>query len=224
MTTRVSFPGKSGAELFAEVAEPRGTDESPAVILLQEYWGLNEHIKEVADRMALEGFFVVAPDLYHGVVTKDPAEASRLATELDTLKAVEEIGAAVAFAAAHDRSSGKVGVMGFCLGGALALASACHVPGLSAVVAFYGIPPAEKVDYTKATAPIMTHVATKDRWVTPEKMEGVRKALAGRGHPIEVHLYDADHGFANDTRPVYDAASATLAWQRTVAFFRRHLA
>jgi carboxymethylenebutenolidase len=224
MTTRVSFKSRTGSEVSGELAEPSGSGQVPAVVLLQEWWGLNDHIRSLVDRMAKEGFLVVAPDLYHGKVTKDPAEASKLMSELDTLKAVEEIAGAVAYLKSHPRSNGKVGVMGFCMGGALSLASACHIEGLGAVVPFYGIPPADKVDYSKVTAPIMMHVAKNDEWVTVEKVEEVKKQLESRGHPIEVHVYDAQHAFVNDTRPeVYHAENAKLAWERTVAFFKKHL-
>lgn len=224
MTTRVSFKSKSGSEVSGELAEPSGSDKAPAVVLLQEWWGLNDHIRSLVDRMAKEGFLVVAPDLYHGKVTKDPTEAGKLMSELDTMKAVDEIAGAVAYLKSHPRSNGKVGVMGFCMGGALSFASACHIEGLGAVVPFYGIPPADKVDYSKVTAPIMTHVAKNDEWVTVEKVEEIKKQLESRGHPIEVHVYDAQHAFVNDTRPeVYHAENAKLAWERTVAFFKKHL-
>src|SRR5262249_35731234 len=142
-----------------------------------------------------------------------------------TANAVKEIAGAVAFLKEHPRSTGKIGVMGFCMGGAMSFASACHIEGLSAVVPFYGIPPADKVDYAKVTAPIMAHVAKKDEWVTVAKIEAIKKQLDERGHPMEVHVYDADHAFVNNTRPeVYDAANAKLAWDRTVAFFKKHLA
>jgi carboxymethylenebutenolidase len=194
------------------------------VVLIQEWWGVNDHIRDLTERMAKEGFVVLAPDLYHGKVTKDATEAGKLMTELDTLKAVGEIAGAVAFLKEHPRSNGKVGVMGFCMGGALSFASACHIDGLGAVVPFYGIPPAEKVDYKKVTAPIMTHVAKKDQWVTVAKAEAVKKEIESNGHSCELHVYDADHAFANDTRPeVHDPANTKLAWERTVAFFKKHL-
>lgn len=215
MTKRISFSGIEG-----ELAEPSGSDKAPCLVLVQEWWGVNDHIRDLADRFAKDGFLVLAPDLYHGTVTKDASEASKLMTALDTLAAVKEIGAAVARLKEHPRCNGKVGVTGFCLGGALTLASACHLPGLSAAVSFYGIPPAEKVDYRKVTAPVMMHIATRDDWVTPEKAEGVKKQLPG----IELHLYESEHAFVNDTRPeVYDAKNAKLAWERTVAFFQQHL-
>jgi carboxymethylenebutenolidase len=216
MTTRVSYEAKSGSPCTGEAA---GNPKSPAVVLIQEWWGLNDHIRDIMGRLAKEGFFVVAPDLYHGKTTKNPDEAAKMMSELDTLKAVDEIAGAVAYAKAH--GSGKVGVMGFCLGGALTLAAASHVEGLSAAVPFYGIPPAEKVDYRKVTAPVLAHVAKHDEWVTVPKAEEVQKQI---GEKMTLHVYDADHAFVNDTRPeVYDAANAKLAWDRTIAFLHQHV-
>jgi carboxymethylenebutenolidase len=217
MTTRVTYEAKSGAPCTGEAD---GNPKSPAVVLIQEWWGLNDHIRDIMGRLAKEGFFVVAPDLYHGKTTKDPQEAAKLMGDLDTLKAVDEIAGAVAYAKAH--GNGNVGVMGFCLGGALTLAAACHIEGISAAVPFYGIPPAEKVDYTKVTAPVLAHVAKRDEWVTVPKAEEVQKKI---GDKMTLHVYDADHAFVNDTRPqVYDAANAKLAWDRSIAFLRKHLA
>lgn len=216
MSKRVTFSGVEG-----ELAEPAGEGKAAgSIVLIQEWWGVNDHVRSLVDRFAKDGFVVVAPDLYHGKTTKDAGEAGKMMNELDTLQAVKEIGAAVAYLKEHPRSNGKVGVTGFCLGGALTLASACHVPGLSAAVSFYGIPPADKVDYSKATMPVMMHVAKKDGWVTPEKAEEVKKQLKD----VELHLYDADHAFVNDTRPeVYDEKNAKVAWERSVAFFKKHL-
>jgi carboxymethylenebutenolidase len=225
MTTRVTFKSKTGSEMSGELAEPSGSGKVPTVVLIQEWWGVNDHIRDLADRLAKEGFLVVAPDLYHGKTTKDATEAGKLMTELDTLAAVKDIAGAVAYLEAHPRGNGKVGVVGFCMGGALTLASACHVDGLSAVVPFYGIPPAEKVDYAKVTAPVMMHVAKRDEWVTVGKAEAIKKQLDDRGHPMELHVYDADHAFVNDTRPeVYSKDNAKRAWDQTTAFFKKHLA
>lgn len=216
MSKRVSFSNIEG-----ELAEPAGDGKAPAIVLIQEWWGVNDHIRSLVDRFAKDGFLVVAPDLYHGKTTKDAGEAGKMMQALDTMQAVKEIGAAVAYLKEHPRSNGKVGVTGFCLGGALTLASACHVSGLSAAVSFYGIPPADKVDYAKATIPVQMHVAKKDGWVTPEKAEEVKAQLKN----AELFLYDADHAFVNDTRPeVYDAAAAKQAWDRAVAFFKKNLA
>lgn len=219
MTKRVSF-----ANLEGELAEPAGSDKAPCLVLVQEWWGVNDHVRDLAERFAKDGFLVVAPDLFRGRVTKDAAEAARWMTELDTLQAVKDIAAAAAYLKEHPRSNGKVGVTGFCMGGAMSFAAACHVPGLSAVVAFYGVPPAEKVDYGKVTAPVMAHFAKRDQWATVAKAEEIKKQLDARNHPMELCVYDADHAFVNDTRPeVYDEKSAKLAWERTVAFFGKHL-
>lgn len=228
MTTKVSFTSKSGAAVDGLLAEPSGPAEgagkSPAVILLQEWWGLNDHIASLAARLAKDGFLVVAPDLYHGKVAKSADEAGKLMTELDTHVAVGEIAGAAQFLKAHPRSNGNVGVIGFCMGGALSFASACLVDGLSAVVPFYGVPPAEKVDYAKVTAPILAHFARRDEWATVSKAEAIKKQLDALGKSMQLAVYDADHAFVNDTRPdVYDEKNAKLAWERTVAFLKQHL-
>lgn len=225
MTTRVSFPSKNGPEISGELAEPAGTDKAPTVVLVQEWWGINDHVKDLATRLSKEGFLVLAPDLYHGKVAKDATEAEKLMAGLDTMKAVGDIAGAVDHLRSHARSNGKVGVVGFCMGGALSFASACHIPGLDAVVPFYGVPAADKVDYAKVTAPIMAHFAKTDEWATVEKAEEIKAELARHGRSMELFVYDAQHAFVNDTRPdVYDAANAKLAWDRTVAFFKKHLA
>jgi carboxymethylenebutenolidase len=225
MTTKVTLEGKDGKTVNGELAEPSGNAKAPALVLIQEFWGINDHVRSLADRLANDGFLVVAPDLYHGTVTKDPAEAGKLMAALDTAAAMTEIAAAADFLKAHARGNGNVGAIGFCMGGALALAAACHVPGLGAIVPFYGLPPAEKVDYAKVTAPILMHVAKKDNWVSVEKAEALKKQLEGLGKSITLELYDADHAFVNDTRPeVYDEKSAKLAWQRSVDFLKKHLA
>lgn len=225
MTKRVQFKAKDGSDLEGELAEPSGSGKVPAVVLIQEWWGVNDHIRDLCTRLSNEGFLVVAPDLYHGKTTKDPSEAGRLMTQLDTHKAVEEIGAAVEYLKAHERGNGKVGVIGFCMGGALTFASACHLEDrIAAAVPFYGIPPAEKVDYDKVKAPILAHFAKRDEWAAPAQAEKIKKKLEARNHPMELHVYDADHAFVNDTRPeVYNSTAAKLAWERTVEFLKKHV-
>ena len=145
-------------------------------------------------------------------------------TALDTLAAVKEIGATADYLKAHARGNGKVGVIGFCMGGALALAAACHLDGLSAVVPFYGLPPAEKVDYAKVSAPILMHVGTKDDWVTPERAQAVKAQLDAAGKSLTLEIYEAGHAFVNDTRPdAYDEKSAKLAWQRSIDFLKKNV-
>ena len=225
MTTTVRFGAKGGSDIAGEIAEPSGTEKAPALVLIQEYWGINGHVKSLADRLASQGFLVVAPDLYHGKIAKDAAEAGQLMTALDTAAAMTEIAAAVAYLKEHPRGNGKVGVIGFCMGGALAFAAACHLEGLSAVVPFYGTPPADTVDYTKVTAPILAHFAKNDQWATVAKAEAIKKELDAQGKPMQLEVYDAGHAFVNDTRPeAYDEKSAKLAWQRSIDFFKKNLA
>lgn len=214
-----------GQEFSGELALPEGSGKGPAVVVVQEWWGLNDHIRSLLRRLASAGFVAIAPDLYHGKTTRDPDEASRLMTELDTLRAVREIGAAAAFARAHARSNGHVGVMGFCLGGALTLASACHLEQIGAAVAFYGIPPADKVDYARVTAPVLMHVARRDQWVTVEKATQVKEQIEKAGKAsVRLDVYDADHAFCNDTRPdVFHAEAASIAWTRSLDLLRQQL-
>jgi carboxymethylenebutenolidase len=225
MTTTVRFGAKGGSDIGGEIAEPSGTEKAPALVLIQEYWGINGHVKALADRLASQGFLVVAPDLYHGKIAKDAAEAGQLMTALDTAAAMTEIAAAVAYLKEHPRGNGKVGVIGFCMGGALAFAAACHVEGLSAVVPFYGTPPSDKVDYTKVSAPILAHFAKDDQWATVAKAEAIKKELETHGKAMQLEVYDAGHAFVNDTRPdAYDEKSAKLAWQRSIDFLKKNLA
>jgi class I fructose-bisphosphate aldolase len=221
----VSFLARGGGSVDGELGVPGGEGQVPALVLVQEWWGLNDHIRSLLERMAAEGFLVLAPDLYHGKSTKDPEEAGKLMTELDTLRAVKEIGGGVDFLRTHDRSNGKVGVLGFCMGGALTFASACHIEGLGAAVPFYGIPPAEKVDYGRVTAPILAHFASRDGWAQPERAKEIQKQIEAAGKAtMRLEIYEAEHAFMNDTRPeVYSAEAAALAWSRTVEFLKQHL-
>ncbi|WP_394838248.1 dienelactone hydrolase family protein [Pendulispora rubella] len=225
MTTRVEFAGKNGETVKGDLALPEGSAKAPAVIVLQEWWGVNDHIRSIATRLASAGFLAIAPDLYDGeeVPLTNEARASERMDGLDWGRAISQIAAAVAYAKSHPRSTGKVGVTGFCMGGALSFVTATQLEGLSAVVPFYGIPP--KAEYAKVTAPILTHVAKHDQWVTPEKADAVKRELESHGKSIELHVYDADHAFFNDTRAkVYSAENAKVAWDRTIAFLKKHLA
>jgi carboxymethylenebutenolidase len=223
MGTRVELKSRSGGDLSAELASPDGSTKAPAVVLIQEWWGVNDHVRAIAARLADAGFLVVAPDLWHGKIAKDATEAAAMMAAIDRPRALDEIAGAVTFATSHARSNGKVAVMGFCMGGALAFATAASVSGISAVVPFYGVP--AEADYAKITAPVLAHVATKDAWVKPAMAEAIKKTIDAAGGSMELHVYEADHAFFNDTRPeVHDPAAAKLAWERTIAFLRKHLA
>lgn len=196
---------------------------SPGVVLIQEWWGLNEHIRSVADRLAAAGYHVLAPDLYRGRRATVADDANQLMCGLDFLDATrQDIAGCVAHLA---RSAARVGVMGFCMGGSLTVASAVHVPGLTAAVCFYGIPSKELADPARIRIPFMGHFATLDTWCTPEAAATLEADMRAAGQSPEVHHYVAQHAFFNDSRraEVYDEACATLAWERTLAFLARNL-
>lgn len=195
---------------------------TPGVILIQEWWGLNEHIQRLVDRMAAAGITTLAPDLYRGRLAHSADEASHMMTGLDFADAThQDLRGATQYLA---QRGGKVGVMGFCMGGALTVASAVHVPGLSAAVCFYGIPPAGFADPARIRIPFQGHFASLDDWCTPALVDKLEAAMAQAGQHPDIHRYKAHHAFVNQTRPeVYDAACAQQAWDRTVSFLHTHL-
>ncbi|MBK7764789.1 MAG: dienelactone hydrolase family protein [Sulfuritalea sp.] len=196
----------------------------PGVVVIQEWWGLNDQICGVADRFARAGFTALAPDLFKGRVTQDADEASHLMNGLDFPGAThQDIRGAVDYL--RGMGAGKVAAMGFCMGGALTIAAAVHVPNLSAGVCFYGIPPREFADPANIHVPFQGHFANMDDWCTPAAVDALEAAMRARGATPELHRYDADHAFFNERRgEVYDAACAGLAWDRSVAFLAKHLA
>jgi len=194
----------------------------PGLILIQEWWGLNDHIRSVADRFAVAGFTTLAPDLYRGRLASSADEASHLMTGLDFGDAThQDLNGAVQVLA---KRCPKVAVLGFCMGGALTVAAAVHVPGLAAAVCFYGIPPAEFANPAQIKTPFQGHFATRDTWCTPAAVNALEQAMRGAGASPEIYHYAADHAFFNKTRPeVYDAACADLAWQRSIDFLNAKL-
>jgi carboxymethylenebutenolidase len=199
----------------------------PGVIVIQEWWGLVAHIKAVADRFAAAGFVALAPDLYRGESTQKPDDAGRLMMALDIDRAARDLEGAVAYLLSRQGvAPRRVGVVGFCMGGQLALATACRSASVGACVDFYGVHPNVKLDFAKLGAPVLGLFAERDGFVTPEVARKLEQDVRKAGKPIEIHVYPgADHAFFNDTRPdVYNREAATDAWNRTTQFFRRHLA
>jgi carboxymethylenebutenolidase len=199
---------------------PAGDGKAPGVIVIHEWWGVNDQIKGHAKKWAAEGFIAVAPDLYNGKVIPigqgDAAGAAMKA--LDFGAAVQKVGAAIAALKAHPRCNGKVAVTGYCMGGAITLATAVNIAKADAYVPFYGFP--GDLDWSKINAPVQAHFAKHDDWATVAAAEKVK---AGVTVPMELHVYDAQHAFCNDQRPeVYNADACALAWSRTVAFVRAH--
>ncbi|HYN23473.1 MAG TPA: dienelactone hydrolase family protein [Pyrinomonadaceae bacterium] len=197
-------------------------EATAAVILIHEWWGINDHIRDIAGRYANEGYVCVAPDLYRGKVAKDSEEASRLMNGLDTVDGMETISQALV---ETKRAYGvhKIGITGYCMGGTYALRAACEISELGAAAPFYGDIPEENV-LAKLKVPTIFFAGTRDSWITPEKVNVLKRTAREYSLPLEVVSYDADHAFFNNTRPeVYDASAAADAWQRVLAHFRKYL-
>jgi len=220
----IKIPTKSGVDAAGELVAPDGEGKAPALVLVQEWWGLNGQIRDVAARLAKEGFLVVLPDLYHGRWTIDATEAAKIMGELDWGRALEELAGAAALGVSHPRSNGHVGIIGFCLGGALSFAAATLVPELEAVVPYYGLAPTDKFDYSKVKAPIMAHFASQDEWAKADAARAVMEQMHARGQKMELHVYEAGHAFSHEARrDVYVPEAAALAWKRSMEFLHAHL-
>lgn len=206
------------------LARPDDDGPHPGVVVIQEWWGLMPHIKDVAERFAREGYVALAPDLYHGEKADEPDEARKLAMALDRDRAVAEIQAAVAHLQQMDVVSPKqIGVVGWCMGGGLALSTAAEDGGVGAAVAFYG-QPLSPADTARIQIPILGLYAEEDHGIPVEKVRRFQEALKEHGVAHEIHIYPgAHHAFFNDTREVYDEKAATDAWQRTLDWFGRYL-
>lgn len=198
----------------------------PGVLVLQEYWGLVGHITDVCDRLAGQGFFALAPDLYHGAEAHTPDEAGKLMMALNIAEASKDLGGAADYLiAVHDVHPKHVAVIGFCMGGQLALYAACQFPDrIRAVVDFYGIHPEVNPDVSRLSGPVLAHFAKHDRSVSQEAAAALVARIQDAGKEVEAYTYDAKHAFFNDQRPqVHDRTAADLAWIRTLDFLRRAL-
>lgn len=193
----------------------------PGIVVIQEWWGLNDQICGVADRLARAGWNALAPDLYKGRVTTTPDEANHLMTGLDFADATYQDlrGAALRLQEHGD----KLAVIGFCMGGALTIAAAVHVHEIEAAVCFYGIPPKEFADPAKIRAPFQGHFANRDDWCTPAAVDELEKALNGAGARHEIHRYEAAHAFFNERSAAYDVSCANQAWDRMAVFLTAQL-
>lgn len=198
-------------------------DTSTAVILIHEWWGINQHVRDIARRYTQEGYNCVAPDLYRGRVAQDVEEASAMMHALAIEDGMETIRKAM------DAARDKYGfdqfvINGFCMGGTFALRAACEIPELKAAAPFYGDIPEEDV-LKKLTVPALFIAGKRDAWINEAKVNGLKEAATKHNLPVEVVSYDADHAFFNDTRPeVYDPEAAKNAWQRVLQHFRKYTA
>ena len=218
----VDFPSNGGTTQ-GYLATP-ASGKGPGVIVIQEWWGLVPHIKRVCDRFATEGFSALAPDMYHGQTADEPDGAGKLFMALNIAQAEKDLRGA-AKSLAGQSSTAKLGAVGFCMGGQLALFAGTLNPSVGAVVDFYGIHPNVKPDYSKLSGPVLGLFAEKDGFVTPQTARGVDAAIKKAGKSSEIHIYpDVDHAFFNDdNKGAYNKAAADDAWKRTITFFRQHV-
>jgi carboxymethylenebutenolidase len=198
----------------------------PAIVVIQEWWGLNDHIKDIADRFAGEGFTALAPDMYNGKMTTAPDEAGKYMMALKIAETEKQLRAAVQTLLSHPSCTSKsAGVIGFCMGGQLAMYTAATNPDqVTACVNFYGIHPNVKPPFAQMKAALLGLFAENDKSVNAEAVEKLRQELTASGRTFELQTYkNVGHAFFNDTRPVYDEESAKDAWRRTIDFFRKHV-
>ena len=229
MGKTVNFTRPDGQDVTGYLAEPAGTTPAPGIVVIQEWWGLNDQIKGVADKLAAAGYRALVPDLYRGKVALAANEAEHLMNELNFGDAAgQDVRGAVTYL--KGSGSTKVGVTGFCMGGALTVLSSVFVPELDAAVTWYGYPPLEYVDAGKIKAPLMGHWATQDVPFPISGVDALEQKLQAAKVAFEFHRYAAKHAFANDTADSkgldflkYDPAAAELAWSRTMGFFAKHL-
>ena len=219
----ISFPRPDGSSCpgyLARAEKARGN-----VVVIQEWWGLNDQICGIADRFARAGYNALAPDLFKGRVAQDADEAKHMMNGLDFPGAThQDICGAVNHLAALGGPALKTACMGFCMGGALTIAAAVHVPGLAAAVCYYGIPPKEFADPAQISIPFQGHFAERDDWCTPAVVDALEQAMRAAGQTPEIHRYAAAHAFFNERRAeVYDAALSTQSWDRMLKFLARSL-
>lgn len=225
----ISFNRPDGQEINGYLVLPESISDAPAVVVIQEWWGLNDQIRGVADRLARCGYRVLVPDLYRGKSTVEEEEAHHLMDGLDFADAAsQDIKGAVQYLR---QQSNSVAVMGFCMGGALTLLSLAQCPELKAGVVWYGYPPLDYIDVSAIKGAVLGHWATQDAFFPVSTVAELEAKLNGAGVRTEFHRYLAHHAFANETAEgpgriegtQYDAAWSQLAWDRTLTFLGRTL-
>ncbi len=221
-TETINFETAKGAAAAFVAMPDEVTDDAKAVVVVQEYWGLNEHIKDIATRYAELGYIAIAPDLYRGKLTTDKDEAARLMQNLETEDGLDIIDKAVK-TAEEKYAVKKTGITGYCMGGTYAFQAACKLEGIHAAAPFYGDVP-DEFTMKGLKCPVIFFSGTKDQWINPEKVSDLEAVAAANNLPVESVKYEADHAFFNDTRPqVYDESAATDAWAKVTNFFKANL-
>ena len=216
-------PQDGGTEAF--VSWPAGKAAAPGIVVVQEWWGLNNQIRDVARRLSREGYVAIVPDLYHGKVATDPEQAHVLLRGLENDVALEELSGAIRWLRAEPRVGKKhIGVVGFCMGGGLAQKLAMKSQEISAVVMFYGLTATDAKSLAGLHAPVQGHFGEQDDGIPIVKVEALRSGLKQAGKTGEIYLYaGAGDAFMNDTRPSYHPDAARQGWARMLAFFQKNL-
>lgn len=223
----VSF-ASNGGEAHGYLALPE-SGSGPGIIVIQEWWGLTDHIKDVTDRFAAEGFVALAPDLYGGATTHDADEAGQMMSDLPVGQAATDLSGAVDYLLDHDAvTSDSVGAVGYCMGGGFVLVLAAQQGDrIGAAVPWYGVGGYDQVDLSQVTAPVLGHFGAEDDFAPPAQVRDLEASLQASGSPeVDIRIHEgAKHAFFNDEDPFghYDAALAARTWADSVAFLRRHL-
>ena len=217
----VTITTAGGRSVSAALGVPAALP-APAVMLIHEWWGLNDQIKSVAAALAEAGYLALAIDLYDGNVTADPAVARELATGVKPKAATDTCASWIEWLRSHESGSGKVGTVGWCFGGRWSLNASLAAP-VDATIVYYGNVKRTREQLASLAGPVLGHFATRDRWINQEMVDGFGAEMAAAGKSAENHWYEADHGFANPTSARYDEEDTALAWHRTLVFFKTHL-
>ncbi len=229
MSNMISYQRPDGGRVNGYLAGGERGVAAPGVVVIQEWWGVNDQIRGVADKLAKAGYRALVPDLYRGKLALEANEAEHLMHGLDFGTAAgQDVRGAVQYLKAT--GSSKVGVTGFCMGGALTLLAAVNVPEADAFVVWYGYPPLEYIDATRIRAPLMGHWASEDSVFPIAAVQALENKLRDANVTFEFYRYQAKHAFANETADsknlaylAHNAAAAELAWQRTMEFFSKQL-
>ncbi|WP_043768781.1 dienelactone hydrolase family protein [Algiphilus aromaticivorans] len=221
MPANHEFTRPDGKTAPAYYVAPEPGASAPGVVVIQEWWGINDQIERVANRLAEAGYRALVPDLYRGAKALDAAEAEHKMTGLDFGDAAtQDVRGAVQHL---KRNGGKVATMGFCMGGVLSLLGAMHAPELDAAIAWYGLPPDEAGDPGEIKVPVQGHYGNQDQMFPPETVNDFEGKLKAANVRYELYRYDAPHAFSNEDWDYYDAEAAKLAWQRSLDFLDKHL-
>ena len=221
MGKTITFKRTDGQDCTGYYAATSSGEDTPGMVVIQEWWGLNEQIKGVAQRLTEAGYRVLVPDLYRGKVTLEAAEAEHLMGDLDFRDAAsQDIRGAVQHLKSDSR---KTGVIGFCMGGVLSILAAVYVKEADAAVSWYGLPPEEAADPGTIKIPVQGHFALKDQFFTPAQVDKLEARLKAGQVVYKIYRYPADHAFGNETGDHYDPKATGLAWQRTFDFLEKHI-